>query len=191
MVLHSFDCGASKMLEGIVSAEKDDGLEMNFTPMKGIIDDIRRRAPHYINDYTAGFHPKVLASTLFLFFACLANAIAFGALTGAVTGNEIGTVEMIAATAVGGIVFAVFSGQPLTILGGTGPIVIFTGLLYQVCASNDIPFLPVYAWVGIWSRDLYDFTRGVQYQCAYALLYAVYRRDFCGPHRGDLHRRGV
>lgn len=134
-----------------MSAEKDDGLEMNFTPMKGIIGDIRRRAPHYINDYTAGFHPKVLASTLFLFFACLANAIAFGALTGAVTGNEIGTVEMIAATAVGGIVFAIFSGQPLTILGGTGPIVIFTGLLYQVCASNDIPFLPVYAWVGIWS----------------------------------------
>ena len=91
----------------------------------------------------------MLASTLFLFFACLANAVAFGALTGAVTGGEIGTVEMIAATAVGGIVFMIFSGQ-LTILG-TGPIVIFTGLLYQVCASYEIDFLATYAWVGIWS----------------------------------------
>ncbi|MEQ1842271.1 MAG: hypothetical protein ABL994_17840, partial [Verrucomicrobiales bacterium] len=31
---------------------------------------------------------------------------------------------MIVATAAGGIVFALFGGQPLTILGGTGPIVI-------------------------------------------------------------------
>ena len=130
---------------------QDDGLEMNFTPFRGIIGDIKRRMPHYIDDYKKGFHPKVLASILFLFFACLANAIAFGALTGAVTGNAIGVVEMLVATAVGGILFAVCSGQPLTILGGTGPIVIFTGLLYQVCVSYNIDFLATYAWVGIWS----------------------------------------
>ena len=40
---------------------------------------------------------------------------------------------MIVATAVGGVAFALFGGQPLTILGGTGPIVIFTGLLAAVC----------------------------------------------------------
>lgn len=117
----------------------------------GLSLDIRRRLPNYLNDFTKGAHPKVLASILFLFVACLANAIAFGGLTGLVTGGEIGTVEMIVATAVGGIVFALFSGQPLTILGGTGPIVIFTGLLYTTCQQLQLPFLPVYAWVGIWS----------------------------------------
>ena len=137
-----------------MSEKKTEGLEMNFTPMRGIIGDIKRRAPHYLHDYKVGMHPKVLASTLFLFFACLANAVAFGALTGAVTDGAIGTVEMIAATAVGGIVFAIFSGQPLTILGGTGPIVIFTGLLFQVCKSYEIDFLATYAWVGIWSSIL-------------------------------------
>lgn len=131
--------------------KKDDGLEMTFIPFKGIIGDVKRRLPSYLDDYKKGFNTKVLASILFLFFACLANAIAFGGLTGLVTDNEIGTIEMIIATAAGGIVFAIFSGQPLTILGGTGPIVIFTGLLYQVCVSQDLPFLPVYAWVGIWS----------------------------------------
>jgi hypothetical protein len=134
-----------------VKEETDDGLEMNFIPFKGILGDIKRRLPHYVDDYKKGFSSKVLASILFLFFACLANAIAFGGLTGLVTGNEIGTIEMIIATAAGGIVFAIFSGQPLTILGGTGPIVIFTGLLYQVCESFGYPFLPVYAWVGLWS----------------------------------------
>ena len=117
----------------------------------GIAADIRRRLPNYADDFKQGIHSKVLASTLFLFFACLANAIAFGGLTGLVTNGEIGTVEMIVATAAGGIVFALFSGQPLTILGGTGPIVIFTGLLYATCQRLNLPFLPVYAWVGIWS----------------------------------------
>lgn len=131
--------------------KNDDGLEMNFTPFRGLIGDIKRRMPYYFDDYVKGFHPKVLASILFLFFACLANAIAFGALTGAVTGNQIGVVEMIVATAIGGIVFAIFSGQPLTILGGTGPIVIFTGLLYKACVSYEVDFLATYAWVGIWS----------------------------------------
>jgi hypothetical protein len=81
----------------------------------------------------------------------LANAIAFGGLTGLVTGGEIGTVEMIVATAAGGMLFAVFGGQPLTILGGTGPIVIFTGLLYAASEQLGLSFLATYAWVGIWS----------------------------------------
>jgi hypothetical protein len=129
----------------------DDGLQMTFRPFSGLRGDIRRRLPFYLDDYKQGAHPKVLASILFLFFACLANAVAFGGLTGLVTGGEIGTVEMIVATAVGGIIFAIFSGQPLTILGGTGPIVIFTGLLYAACESMNLPFLATYAWVGLWS----------------------------------------
>lgn len=132
-------------------SEQDNGLNVGYRPFVGLIGDIKRRKPHYFDDYKQGFHPKVVASTLFLFFACLANAVAFGGLTGMVTGNAIGTVEMIVATAVGGIVFAIFSGQPLTILGGTGPIVIFTGLLYTACESLGINFLATYAWVGLWS----------------------------------------
>ena len=61
---------------------------------------------------------------------------------------------MMIATAVGGIAFALLSGQPLTILGGTGPIVIFTSLLYQTSVSLGIEFLPLYTWVGIWSGVL-------------------------------------
>jgi hypothetical protein len=117
----------------------------------GVLADIRRRLPFYLDDFRAGLNGKVLGSVSFLFFACLANAIAFGGLTSVITGGQIGTVEMIVATAVGGVCFALFSGQPLTLLGGTGPIVIFTGLLYSLCQRYGLPFLPVYAWVGVWS----------------------------------------
>jgi len=55
----------------------------------GIAADIRRRLPHYASDYRTGLNSKVLASVAFLFFACLANAIAFGGLTSLLTGGEI------------------------------------------------------------------------------------------------------
>jgi hypothetical protein len=131
-----------------------DPLAYTGTLFGGIRADIARRMPFYLSDFREGLNTKVVASVSFLFFACLANAIAFGGLTSVMTGGEIGIVEMIVATAVGGIVFALFSGQPLTLLGGTGPIVIFTGLLYTLCQRFGLPFLQVYAWVGIWSGIL-------------------------------------
>ena len=131
-----------------------EGLEWTGRLFGGISDDIKRRLPHYVDDFKQGFHSKVAGSTLFLYFAALANAIAFGALTGEVTNNTIGIMEMVIVTAVGGIIFALFSGQPLTILGGTGPITIFTGMLYEACVQLEISFLATYAWVGIWSGAL-------------------------------------
>jgi hypothetical protein len=129
----------------------DDPLAFTGKPLGGLRADLRRRLPFYASDLREGIGSKVIASTVFLFFACLANAIAFGGLTSLMTGGEIGTVEMIVATAAGGVMFALFAGQPLTLLGGTGPIVIFTGLLYSMCQRFNLPFLPVYAWVGLWS----------------------------------------
>lgn len=128
---------------------QNDGLERTGRFCGGLFADIRRRAPYYASDYYQGFRPKVLASILFMYFACMANAITFGLLTAFVTNGEIGTTEMLVVTAVGGVTFAVLSGQPLTILGGTGPIVIFTGLLYTACQGINTPFLPTYAWVGV------------------------------------------
>jgi Sulfate permease and related transporters (MFS superfamily) len=129
-------------------------LEYTGKLFGGFKADIQRKWPHYLSDFKDGFHSQVGGATLFLYFAALANAIAFGALTGLMTGNEIGIIEMLVVTAVGGILFALFSGQPLTILGGTGPITIFTGLLYVTCQQLEISFLATYAWVGIWSGVL-------------------------------------
>ena len=54
---------------------------------------------------------------MFLFFACLAPAVGFGGLFAATTGNSIGTVEMVTSTAASGLIYAIFSAQPLTIIG--------------------------------------------------------------------------
>lgn len=118
---------------------------------QGLLDDIRRRLPLYGSDWADGLSPKTLASTLFLYFACLAPAVAFGGLVAILTEGQVGAIEMIVATAICGVVYALLSAQPLTILGSTGPIIIFIGILYGLCERLGLPFIPTYAWVGFWT----------------------------------------
>mgnify|MGYP002630891905 CR=1 FL=1 len=113
--------------------------------------DIRRRLPHYAADFKDGLRFKSLASTLFLFFACLAPSVAFGGLLSVMTNGEIGVVEMLLSTGLCGVIYALFSGQPLTIIGCTGPVMIFMGIFYSVCESYGVPYLPTLAWVGLWT----------------------------------------
>jgi len=44
-----------------------------------------------------------------------------------------GTMEMLLSGAICGTVYALFSGQPLTIIGATGPLLIFESIIYQLC----------------------------------------------------------
>ncbi|ONK72959.1 uncharacterized protein A4U43_C04F25400, partial [Asparagus officinalis] len=49
-------------------------------PFRGIISDIKGRAPCYRQDWMAGFHSgfRVLAPTMYIFFASALPVIAFG-----------------------------------------------------------------------------------------------------------------
>jgi len=137
--------------ERMVAKKTTEGLTYTGKFAGGLREDIARRLPHYISDFRDGLHAKCVGSTLFLFFACMAPAVTFGGVMAVQTGGEIGAVEMITASAFCGVVFALFSGQPLVILGGTGPLLVFTAILYRLCGDLEIPFLPTYAWVGLWS----------------------------------------
>ena len=79
--------------------EKVEGLEWTGRPFGGFIDDVKRRLPYYKSDFTDGLNTKTLGTTIFLFFAALANAIAFGALTGVLTGNHPAQISLAQAPA--------------------------------------------------------------------------------------------
>jgi hypothetical protein len=117
----------------------------------GIVGDIKTRIPSYASDYRDGLHRKVVSSSFYLFLACLANAIAFGSLSSFLTHGQIGVIEMLISTTIGGIIYALFSAQPITLLGGTGPIVIFTALFYAICEKLGLDFITAYAWCGLWA----------------------------------------
>jgi len=133
------------------SSHIPDELRPSGRLFGGLINDVKRRMPHYVSDYTDGLKPKSLASILFLYFACLAPAVAFGGLLSKLTNGQIGVIEMIVATTLCGVVYALTSAQPLTILGSTGPVIIFMGILYKLCKDNGIEFLPAAGWVALWT----------------------------------------
>lgn len=132
-------------------ADAPAGLEHSGRLFGGMIADVRRRAPLWAADFRAGLHPKAVASMLFMYFACLAPAVAFGGLLSELTGGQIGAVETVLASALCGTLWALFAGQPLAIVGATGPNVVFTGILYALCVQYDVPFLPTAAWTGLWT----------------------------------------
>lgn len=122
----------------------------------GIRADICRRAKIYGSDWTDAFKGDALvkssASILFLFFACLSPAIAFGLLFQEGTNNSFGVVEMILSSAIAGIAWSLFSGQPLCILGATGPVLAYTKVIYSLYGGmfGYENFLAMYFWTGAW-----------------------------------------
>jgi len=123
-------------------------------PFVGIKEDLAARGPLYIDDFKQGISPKSLASVFFLFFAALAPAVAFGAVLTSATAGMLGATEVILATAIGGVLYAVLCGQPMSILASTGSVVTYTAILYTTCAQYGLPFFGTYAWIGIWTSIL-------------------------------------
>ena len=64
-----------------------------------------------------GFNSQCLAAAIFIYFAGLSGAVAFGGLLGEKTGNLIGISETLLLSSLGGILFALFAGMPLIITG--------------------------------------------------------------------------
>lgn len=95
------------------------------------------------------FSPQ--ASIFFLFFAALAPAVAFGAVLTSATAGMLGATEVILATAIGGVLYSVLCGQPMSILASTGSVVTYTAILYTTCTQYGLPFFGTYAWIGIWT----------------------------------------
>mmetsp|Transcript_520 Transcript_520/g.1980 ORF Transcript_520/g.1980 Transcript_520/m.1980 type:complete len:545 (-) Transcript_520:70-1704(-) len=120
----------------------------------GLRRDLKQRLPFYVSDYVEGLNLKCVASTLFMFFACLAPAVAFGSLLNVKTQGAMGALEMLVSTSICGMVYALFSGQPVTIIGSTGPVLAFTAIMYSTCQQFALPFLSTYAWVGLWTSGI-------------------------------------
>lgn len=85
-----------------------------------------------------------------MYFAALCTAITFGGLMSDKTHNVIGISETLVSGSWTGIVMALFSTQPLVIIGTTGPLLLFDESLYNFCLANELEFLTVRVYVGAW-----------------------------------------
>ena len=129
---------------------QDDPLSRTGKFCGGLTRDIKRKLPFYVSDFKDGFNFRCLAAIIFVYFACLAPAITFGGLLSEKTDAWMGVSEMILATALSGLIFSLFAGQPLIIIGATGPILVFEKSIFSLSERFGIEFLPWRAWVGLW-----------------------------------------
>ncbi|RCN42211.1 HCO3- transporter family protein [Ancylostoma caninum] len=125
--------------------------------------------PWYLSDFLDFFGGRLsqsLAATIFLFFANITSIITFGAVMERILHHQMAAMEAILSGGISGMIFALFSGQPLNILSATGPTLVFENILFEFCMydrvcsfeegilhsvlGNGWEFLPFRCWVGIW-----------------------------------------
>lgn len=95
----------------------------------GLILDVKRKLPWFASDFRDAFHIQTLASIIYIYLATITKAITFGGFLGDITGGLQGVLESFLGHALAGGMFCLFGGQPLTVLGCTGPVLIFEKIL--------------------------------------------------------------
>uniref|UniRef100_A0A8C5ERZ5 Anion exchange protein n=1 Tax=Gouania willdenowi TaxID=441366 RepID=A0A8C5ERZ5_GOUWI len=120
----------------------------------GLIMDIKRKAPFYWSDIRDSFSLQCLASILFLYCACMSPVITFGGLLGEATKGNISAIESLFGASLTGVAYSLFAGQPLTILGSTGPVLVFEKILFKFCSDYHLSYLSLRTSIGLWTAFL-------------------------------------
>ncbi|XP_060898619.1 electroneutral sodium bicarbonate exchanger 1 [Labrus mixtus] len=120
----------------------------------GLILDIKRKAPFYLSDFKDGMSLQCVASFLFLYCACMSPVITFGGLLGEATEGRISAIESLLGASMTGVAYSLFAGQPLTILGSTGPVLVFEKILFKFCKDFDLCYLSLRTCIGLWTALL-------------------------------------
>ncbi|XP_050968980.1 electroneutral sodium bicarbonate exchanger 1 [Labeo rohita] len=120
----------------------------------GLILDVKRKAPFYLSDFKDGLSLQCVASFLFLYCACMSPVITFGGLLGEATEGRISAIESLLGASMTGVAYSLFAGQPLTILGSTGPVLVFEKILFKFCKDYELSYLSLRTCIGLWTAFL-------------------------------------
>ncbi|KTG36788.1 hypothetical protein cypCar_00022219, partial [Cyprinus carpio] len=148
--------GSAPLSDIIKEEEHNAGPELQRTGriFGGLVLDVKRKAPFYWSDVRDALSLQCLASILFLYCACMSPVITFGGLLGETTKNNISAIESLFGASLTGVAFSLFSGQPLTILGSTGPVLVFEKILFKFCSDYGLSYLSLRTSIGLWTAFL-------------------------------------
>ncbi|XP_027863731.1 sodium bicarbonate cotransporter 3-like isoform X2 [Xiphophorus couchianus] len=148
--------GSAHCSEAVKETEHHTGPELQRTGriFGGLVNDVRRKAPFYWSDIKDALSLQCLASVLFLYCACMSPVVTFGGLLGEATQGSIGTMESLFGASMTGVTYSLFAGQPLTILGSTGPVLVFEKILFHFCENHGLSYLSLRTSIGLWTAFL-------------------------------------
>ena len=140
-------------------AEPHQKPEKFFHFLTGMRRDIATRAPYYKSDWG---RPRsfftVINAIFFAFVVQLIPALIFAELMDRQTKGNLSAAETLLSAGIIGIIYAIISGQPLTLLGITGPVAILLGTSYGLAEQFEIDFWPFFWWLCIWTAILHFVT---------------------------------
>ncbi|KAI0122812.1 HCO3 transporter family-domain-containing protein [Xylariales sp. AK1849] len=122
---------------------------------RGMINDIRRRAPYYWSDWSDAWDYRVVPATIYMYFANIMPALAFSLDMFTKTDMQYGVNEVLLASVLGAVVFSILACQPLVIVGVTGPITVFNYTVYDIMSPTGTNYLAFMCWIGIWALILH------------------------------------
>nr|XP_036588987.1 hco3-transporter family protein [Colletotrichum truncatum]KAF6800629.1 hco3-transporter family protein [Colletotrichum truncatum] len=129
-------------------------------PFRLLREDFLNFRLRYVSDW-AVFNQLVLASAVYVFFTNILPGITFASDLYVLTGESWGTIEVVFSTGLCGIIFALFSAQPLTILGVTGPFSVLAENIYSLSIFNAHDYTMQY--VTDFSADIFSLLNSVIY----------------------------
>ncbi|VDM39173.1 unnamed protein product [Toxocara canis] len=129
----------------------DPALKRTGKLFGGLVADIKRKAPWYWSDFRDSLNLQCIATFCFMYFALLAPIVTFGGLLEEATHQRMAAMENLFGGAICGVIYHFFSGQPLTIIGSTGPVLVFETIVFDMCGSMNLDYLSFRFWVHVWT----------------------------------------
>ncbi|KAK9458162.1 HCO3 transporter family-domain-containing protein [Dipodascopsis uninucleata] len=131
-------------------------LNSKYRPFMGIRNDIKKRLPYYLADWTTdAWNYRIVPATVYMYFANILPAIAFALDMFSKTNDSYGVNEILLASVLGSLLFSVFAGQPLCIVGVTGPISVFNYTVYEIMVPKGTPYFAFMCWICLWSMVMH------------------------------------
>ncbi|KAM5219857.1 solute carrier family 4 member 11 isoform 13-T26 [Hipposideros larvatus] len=81
--------------------------------------------------------------------------------------------KTIAGQSIGGLLYALFSGQPLVVLLTTAPLALYTQVIRGICDDYDLDFNTFYACTGLWN----SFFLAVYAFFNFSLIMSLFKRS--------------
>ncbi|CAH01142.1 Bor1p [Kluyveromyces lactis] len=148
----NLDIASQKSKDSDVEIQSIEKPRKRFPPLcAGLIHDIKDKVPQYPSDWKDSWDYRVIPSVLETYFNNLLPALAFAQDMFDRTDNSYGVNEVLLSSAIAGLVFGIIGGQPLCIVGVTGPISIFNYTVYEIIMPLNIDYFGFMFWICIWS----------------------------------------
>lgn len=128
---------------------EDERINKCCSLFAGVRSDLVNRYRHYWSDITDGFTFTIITVVVYMFCVTVVPTLTFGAILSMGTSGILSVRECLISQALSGVLWSVFSCQPLLVMSPTGPFLVFEKALFKCAMAFGLDFLEVRLYTGV------------------------------------------